>query len=196
MKAAFYNVDQTLIWIPAVFLIVRIWGTLRFFISLLPSCHYVCDDEVVVLPGCRTFLYNPWLVYLQSIGDPGQGWSNALLFVIFHRPIARRLFPCCFLCWERYSQWFMNCARRLVICRIRRKPVVETPPSSTHCTPTNSKDSQYCDQDPLIRKKKSGSKTSCDGNSVLYYSTEGGLNPSIIMPDDNVSINEQMDSMD
>ena len=96
MKAAFYNVDQKLLWIPIVFLLLRMWGTLRFFISLARSCHYICDDSIVVLPFCYKVLYHPVLVYLQSIGDPGQGWSNALLFVVFHRPISERLCPCCF----------------------------------------------------------------------------------------------------
>lgn len=198
MKEVFYHVDQKLLWIPFVFLLVRMWGTLRFFISTSPSCHYtVCDKEVVVLPECYNVLYHPLLVYLQSIGDPGQGWSNALLFVIFHQPIAERLFPCCFVCWRRC---FKRCISGFLFCRIRRKPPVEESSSSTaHTTPNNSRDSHYHDHDPLVIKtkmKKSGSKTSYDENSVLYYSVESSPNPKVVLPPDKTSINEQMESTD
>ena len=193
MKAAFYNVDQKLIWIPVVFFLVRIWGTLRFFMSLHPTCHYRCNGIPVMLPECERVLYNPALVYLQSIGDPGQGWSNALLYVVFHQPIASRLFPCCFVCWKSCSRWLR---RHLVICKVRRKVVNDSPPSSTaHCTPDNSAGSHYNDQDPLI-KKKSGSTTSYDTNSVLYQSADGGQPKAIVVlaDGDNVSINEPLDS--
>ncbi len=205
MKAAFNHVDQKLLWIPIVFFMVRIWGTLRYFISLMPTCHHVCYDsdgiaDVVTLPSCYNILYHPLLLYTQSIGDPGQGWSNALLFVIFHRPISERLFPCCCTCWDRFLQWFGKIADRLIICQIRRKPVIDRdPPSSTRCTPNNSagtSQSHDDDHNPLIikKKKKSGSKTSYD--SVLYYSGSVENDPNspkvatTLPPNDNISINE------
>lgn len=208
MKAAFNHVDQKLLWIPIVFFMVRIWGTLRYFISLMPSCHHVCygDNDVpdiVTLPPCYNKLYHPLLLYTQSIGDPGQGWSNALLFVIFHRPISERLFPCCCACWDRFLQWFGKIADRLIICQIRQRPVVDrSPPSSTPCTPSNSAGgTSHVDDDhnPLIIKKKSGSKTSYD--SVLYYSGSVENEPGspkvtamLLPPKNNISINEPMDS--
>ena len=207
MKAAFNHVDQKLLWIPIVFFMVRIWGTLRYIISLTPSCRYVCYDstgtpDIVTLPYCYNILYHPLLLYTQSIGDPGQGWSNALLFVIFHRPISERLFPCCCACWDRFLQWFGEMTDRLIICQIRRKPVIDhSPPSSTPCTPDNSAGtSNNDDHNPLIiKKKKSGSKTSYD--SVLYHSGSIENDPSspkvtTLPPNDNISINEPMDSTD
>lgn len=201
MKSAFYNVDQKLLWIPIVFLLIRMWGNLRFFISLAPSCHYTCDHRVVVLPDCYSVLYHPILVYLQSIGDPGQGWSNALLFVVFHKPIADRLFPWWFVCWPRVLNCFRRCAGFYLVCRVQRKRVVDdSPPSSmAHCTPPSSKSSTYAydDHDPLIIKKKSGSKTSYDNASVLYYSNEhDGSKPQVVVANDNTSINEFMGTID
>ena len=206
MKAAFNHVDQKMIWIPIVFFMVRIWGTLRYFISLMPNCHHVCHDryggsDIVTLPSCYDKLYHPFLLYTQSIGDPGQGWSNALLFVVFHRPISQRLFPCCYACWDRFLQWLGDKTDRLIICQVRRKSV--SPPSSAPCTPDNSAGSSRGgddDHNPLIvKKKKSGSKTSYD--SVLYYSGSVENEPSspkitTLPPNDTISINEPVDSTD
>lgn len=195
MKAAFYNVDQILLWIPFVFLLVRLWGTLRFFISLIPTCHQICDGQVVVFPHCYEVLYHPILVYLQSIGDPGQGWSNALLFVIFHKPIAERLFPCWFIYWQRLSKWFRHCAHCIVACRLRRKPVDDSPINSTaHCTLDNSKSSTGDDHEPLINKKRSGSKTSFNDATVLYSSNEHDeTKAKVSLAADQSSINKSMD---
>lgn len=38
---------------------------------------------------------------MQSICDPGQGWSNALLFVVFNQKIFPRLCPCLVFLGER-----------------------------------------------------------------------------------------------
>lgn len=205
MKAAFNHVDQKLIWIPIVFFIVRIWGTLRYFISLIPSCRHICHDvygnpDIVTLPHCYNILYHPLLLYTQSFGDPGQGWSNALLFVVFHRPISERLFPCCCACWDRFLQWFEELTDRLIICKIRRKPVPYSPPNSATCTPDNSAGtSNNDDHNPLITKMtRSSSKASYD--SVLYSgSVENDPNSpkiTVLPPKDNISINEPIDSTD
>ena len=98
VTAAIIQLDQKLIWIPVVFIVLRMWGTIRFFISFSPDCH-IADQQrhmIVANTSCTDILYNPGLVYLQSIGDPGQGWGNALLFVVFNKTIAKRLCPCIF----------------------------------------------------------------------------------------------------
>ena len=89
MRTAFTKVDQKLIWIPVVFLLVRIWGIVRFFMSVPPIA--LGDSHCYIL-------YNRGLIAMQSIGDPGQGWSNALLFVIFNDKIFQKLCPCLFIC--------------------------------------------------------------------------------------------------
>ena len=98
MTAAIIQLDQKLIWIPVVFILLRMWGTIRFFISFSPDCN-IPDQQchkIVANTSCTNILYYPGLVYLQSIGDPGQGWGNALLFVVFNKIIAKRLCPCVF----------------------------------------------------------------------------------------------------
>ena len=187
MKAAFYHVDQILLWIPFVFLLVRLWGTLRFFISLVPACHRICDGQVVMFPGCYEVLYHPVLVYFQSIGDPGQGWSNALLFVIFHKPIAERLFPCWFIHWRRLSEWSSH-----VVCRFRWKQVDDSPPKSTL---RGTQSSTGDDHEPLITKKKSGSQTSFNNATVLYCSVDHDeTKAKVTLADDRVSINKSLHS--
>lgn len=106
LRAAFTKVDQKLIWIPIVFLLLRMWGIIRFFIS---------NPSVAVCPSERqcTLLYNKYLIYMQGIGDPGQGWSNALLFVIFHHTIFQRLCPCLYLCGKWCQGACDSTARRL-----------------------------------------------------------------------------------
>ena len=98
VTAAIIQLDQKLIWIPLVFILLRMWGTIRFFISFSPDCHYYDQQKHIICAkqSCINILYNPVLVYLQSIGDPGQGWGNALLFVVFNKMIAKRLCPCVF----------------------------------------------------------------------------------------------------
>ena len=97
MTEAMVHLDQKLIFIPLVFILLRLWGTLRFFISFSPSCHRLCGDYIVIGNPCKDALYNPFLLVMQAICDPGQGWGNALIFVIFHRTLAKRLCPCLFL---------------------------------------------------------------------------------------------------
>ena len=98
VTAAIIQLDQKLIWIPVVFIVLRMWGTIRFFISFSPDCHITDQQRHMIVPNtsCTDILYYPGLVYLQSIGDPGQGWGNALLFVVFNKTIAKRLCPCVF----------------------------------------------------------------------------------------------------
>ena len=103
--AAIIQIDQKLIWIPIVFILLRLGGTIRFFISFTPSCHHPCPhdspSEIIVAEPCGKALYSPFLMGLQSVGDAAQGWGNALIFVIFNKTIAKRLFPCVFALRER-----------------------------------------------------------------------------------------------
>ena len=111
IAAAMVHLDQKLIFIPLVFIFLRLWGNLRFFISFAPSCHYPCGDRLIVREPCRSALYNPFLMVMQAACDPGQGWGNALIFVVFHKTLFRRLCPCLFFlsqrvgkCWQRKRQ--------------------------------------------------------------------------------------------
>lgn len=102
MTAAIIHLDKKLIWIPLVFILLRVWGTLRFFISFHPSCRVTIYNEtsdayeIATEQPCHRILYDPFLVFMQSICDPAQGWGNALIFVLFHQTIIKRLCPCGF----------------------------------------------------------------------------------------------------
>ena len=103
ITAAMVYLDQKLILIPLVFIFLRFWGTLRFFISFLSSCHTPCDNLLIVTEPCKTALYHPFLMVMQAICDPGQGWGNALVFVIFHKTLFKRVCPCLFYIGEKIS---------------------------------------------------------------------------------------------
>ena len=109
--AAISSLDRKLIWIPLVFILLRMWGTLRFFISFAASCrcHDVFSNEIGMSESCFRALYTPALMYLQSLGDPGQGWGNALLFVIFNYSVLQRMCPCLLTWWAcvqlQFKQW-------------------------------------------------------------------------------------------
>ena len=110
MTAAMIHLDQKLIFIPLVFILLRIWGTIRFFISFHPSCYKECGNIIGIGRVCEDALYNPFLMFMQALCDPGQGWGNALIFVIFHKTLAKRLCPCLFFFWRKVKQ----CCRGVV----------------------------------------------------------------------------------
>ncbi len=118
-QAALEQLDQKLIWIPIVFVLFRAWGTLRWLIATTyPECENI-DRNCSVLfnriwfsEECINVIYNPFLVYMQSIGDTGQGWGNALLYVIFNVTIFKRVCPCLYSCWKRIKKCYEYCRRR------------------------------------------------------------------------------------
>jgi len=63
-REALQEADRKLAWVPILFLGLRIWGTLRLFLS-----------KVVDGSG-----YWFWLALLQGVGDSGQGGANCFLF--------------------------------------------------------------------------------------------------------------------
>lgn len=115
MKAALDYLDQKLIWIPIVFVLFRVWGTVRWFIA---STYSECENidrncsvrfgKIWFTEACLQVIYHPSLVYMQSIGDTGQGWGNALLYVIFSATIFKRLCPCLYYAWKRIK---IKCSR-------------------------------------------------------------------------------------
>lgn len=69
-KETALKVQKRLILVPALFVMVRIWGTIRF---LLYSFGYRLDDH----------WWEEALLYLQGMGDGLQGFTNFLLFSFF-----------------------------------------------------------------------------------------------------------------
>lgn len=72
--------DVKLTLIPIIFIILRIWSTVRFILLLAGS----------------PVRQNPVLVTLHGIGNTSQGAANCIMFVLFTRPIRTRL--CSALC--------------------------------------------------------------------------------------------------
>ncbi|XP_028308867.1 G-protein coupled receptor 157 [Gouania willdenowi] len=81
--------DIKLTLIPVIFILLRIWSTVRFILLL-------ADSPV---------RQNPVLVTLHGIGNTSQGAANCIMFVLFTRPIRTRLCTtlccCCCKCREQ-----------------------------------------------------------------------------------------------
>lgn len=71
-KETALKVEKRLILVPVVFVMVRIWGTIRF---LLYWVHYRSGDD--------SAWWEKALLYLQGMGDGLQGFTNFLLFSFF-----------------------------------------------------------------------------------------------------------------
>ncbi|EDO41175.1 predicted protein, partial [Nematostella vectensis] len=80
--------DRKLTFVPVIFLLLRIWGTTRFLL-------YAFGD---------TTHNETWMVYLQGIGDSGQGFANFLLFCCLTERFKTRL-------WKAFMIWFECCRR-------------------------------------------------------------------------------------
>lgn len=73
--------DRKLMFIPIVFILLRIWGTIRFFRFL------------VYFPSTPPL--QEWLMILHGVGDSGQGFANFVLFCLFTEKIRRKFKLCC-----------------------------------------------------------------------------------------------------
>eukprot|EP00042_Codosiga_hollandica_P040621 m.352146 g.352146 ORF g.352146 m.352146 type:complete len:319 (+) comp55910_c0_seq1:303-1259(+) len=69
-KQAISDIDSKLLFVPAVFIFLRIWGTTKFLLTAFGD-------------------YQPyyWLQVLQNFGDSAQGWTNALLFCVWTKKV-------------------------------------------------------------------------------------------------------------
>lgn len=82
------HADKKLIIIPLLFILLRMWGTIRFFLYVAGKTNHGSAPvwEIVLL-------------YLHSVGDNLQGATNCLLFCIFtpkvRNHIKRSIFACC-----------------------------------------------------------------------------------------------------
>ncbi|XP_071073898.1 G-protein coupled receptor 157 [Dasypus novemcinctus] len=71
--------DRKLVLIPLIFIGLRVWGTVRFVLTLCGS------------PAVRA----PVLVVLHGIGNTFQGGANCILFVLCTRAVRARLLSAC-----------------------------------------------------------------------------------------------------
>ncbi|XP_040007908.1 G-protein coupled receptor 157 isoform X1 [Xiphias gladius] len=78
--------DRKLTLIPVIFIVLRIWSTVRFILLLAGS----------------SARQSPVLVTLHGIGNTSQGAANCIMFVLFTQPIRTRL--CSALCCSSKCQ--------------------------------------------------------------------------------------------
>ncbi|NP_001085567.1 G protein-coupled receptor 157 L homeolog isoform X1 [Xenopus laevis] len=74
--------DKKLVFIPVIFIFLRVWSTIRFILTL-------CDSPAV---------HNPILVTLHGIGNTFQGGANCIMFVLCTPVIRSRLVSCLNVC--------------------------------------------------------------------------------------------------
>uniref|UniRef100_K1Q5D0 Uncharacterized protein n=1 Tax=Magallana gigas TaxID=29159 RepID=K1Q5D0_MAGGI len=108
-KAALQEANLKLTFVPVVFIVLRVWGTLRFLLGSL--AHYDA----------------PWISYLQGVGDSSQGFANFILYCALTDKVRERVFAAIFLRKPNHHSTGDN-SRRL------RASTVETQPSSHEVT--------------------------------------------------------------
>uniref|UniRef100_U3IQY4 G protein-coupled receptor 157 n=1 Tax=Anas platyrhynchos platyrhynchos TaxID=8840 RepID=U3IQY4_ANAPP len=81
--------DKKLILIPVIFIILRIWSTVRFILTL-------CNSPAV---------QNSVLVVLHGIGNTFQGGANCIMFVLCTRVVRARLLSSLCCCHYDDSGW-------------------------------------------------------------------------------------------
>lgn len=87
MEPRVVHVETRLLLIPVIFILLRIWGTLQFFFSIATSDKITNEGCV---PGSINMVFKV-LAILQAIGDGGQGWGNAILYIFLSPVIRERL---------------------------------------------------------------------------------------------------------
>ena len=73
--------DIKLLLIPVAYLVLRFWGYIRWILEFNKSS-----------PGLCSF---PGLLFLQAIGDPGQGWVNAILYLVMTKSVREWVYKEC-----------------------------------------------------------------------------------------------------
>ena len=85
--------DFKLILIPFVFFILRVWGDMRWLIEVFSGLNKR-SNNVEYTNTCAE-PYEMVLAYFQVVGDPGQGWANAILYILFTKVIRERISESC-----------------------------------------------------------------------------------------------------
>ena len=74
--------DLKLILIPCAFLLLRIWGDIRWAKGVLTN-----NSTSTPYDNLCENLFEKFFAFAQAIGDPGQGWANAILYLVFTKVI-------------------------------------------------------------------------------------------------------------
>eukprot|EP00118_Oscarella_pearsei_P029152 m.3790 g.3790 ORF g.3790 m.3790 type:complete len:407 (+) comp9814_c0_seq1:84-1304(+) len=96
--------ERKMLLVPLLFVFIRIWGTVRYFLNVGYFGKY--ND---CPPSSPLDTLNKALLILQGIGDPAQGWVNCILYCFMTRKIRGRLFAMIPSC--RRKQTIVNRSR-------------------------------------------------------------------------------------
>ncbi|KAL8570827.1 hypothetical protein ACOMHN_006976 [Nucella lapillus] len=77
-----HDANVKLTFVPFVFIVLRVWGTVRFLLAF--TDHDYASSSAA-----------SWIVPLQGFGDSLQGFANFVMYCFFTRTIRNRLFRCC-----------------------------------------------------------------------------------------------------
>ncbi|XP_055874517.1 G-protein coupled receptor 157-like [Biomphalaria glabrata] len=77
--------NTKLTFVPLVFIVIRIWGTIRFLIGSF--AHEFGNSSVA-----------DWIAIMQGTGDSAQGFANFIMYIFFTSKIRERLFKSCQWC--------------------------------------------------------------------------------------------------
>ena len=72
--------EVKLVLVPVAFMFMRIWGVIRCILELYRALHHQKRSGL------------KFLVYMQAIGDPAQGWVNGIFFIILTKELRDRIF--------------------------------------------------------------------------------------------------------
>lgn len=108
MVEALSKTDLKLLLVPLIFFLFRVWGTLRFFISMMPSCNiYVSETErkpdmafFCIHTSCYRILYNEVLLLLHVSPWTKCQLLQKVLYQLYHMII---YFILCLSCVSTHS---------------------------------------------------------------------------------------------
>lgn len=104
---AMHNIDYKFILIPVMFIFLRVWtlvlNLLEIYLQIRPRnivpwamnalLYLSVSFDLLTAYSSSTVLNNPVLyAHTLSVGDSGQGFFNAILFVAFTHSVRKRLF--------------------------------------------------------------------------------------------------------
>lgn len=106
IQKAIARTDYKLLLIPIVFMLMRMWGTTRYFISMHGKNTRALFSPPLLYLQVTNYYCTYMHCYFQALGDPLQGFGNAVLFILFSKVILKRMcapvimcFRCCSTCF-------------------------------------------------------------------------------------------------
>ncbi|XP_069136697.1 G-protein coupled receptor 157-like [Argopecten irradians] len=110
--ASIESANRKLMFVPLVFILCRIWGTLRFFVGYFA-------------PGYENKAEFKWIVPMQGIGDSAQGFVNFVVYCCLTDVVRKRIFQLCLCCRKKNGDH----APPTITMSVTHKAIHPKPPS-------------------------------------------------------------------